>query len=118
VTLLARSDAAKDVEILALRHEVSVLLRYTGDPTPEADLARPRHPERAGQTPLSPPALLILVVVGMPVGGAAGRRRLRRSRAGQPVWSASDVRSGSGTHGPEFLAPTAVSAFRPRTAPQ
>ena len=103
MTLLARSDAAKDVEILALRHEISVLLRY--NPTPEADLARPRHPERAEQTPTVTPALLILVVVGMPVGGSAGRRRLRRSRAGQPVWSASDVRSASGTHRPEFLAP-------------
>jgi hypothetical protein len=32
VTLLARSDAAKDVEILVLRHEVAVLHRHTPRP--------------------------------------------------------------------------------------
>ena len=32
VTLLARSDAAKDVEILVLRHEVAVLRRHTPRP--------------------------------------------------------------------------------------
>ena len=35
LALLARSDAAKDVEILVLRHEVAVLRRH--QPAPEAD---------------------------------------------------------------------------------
>jgi putative transposase len=34
LTLLARSDAAKDVEILILRHEVAVLRRHQPRPTP------------------------------------------------------------------------------------
>jgi putative transposase len=40
LALLARSDAAKDIEILALRHEVAVL-RPTQPPA-EADLATAR----------------------------------------------------------------------------
>jgi putative transposase len=41
LALLARSDAAKDVEILMLCHEVAVLRRT--NPPPSADLARPRR---------------------------------------------------------------------------
>jgi hypothetical protein len=37
LALFARSDAAKDMEILVLRHEVTVLRRH--HPAPEADLA-------------------------------------------------------------------------------
>ena len=77
-----------------------------------ADLARPHHPERAEQTPTVTPLLLIFVVVGLPVGGAAGRRRLRRSgrsaglecqcraqrfwhpQAGVPGTRSCDARSG------------------------
>jgi hypothetical protein len=33
LALLARSDATKDVEILALRHEVAVLRRHNPHPT-------------------------------------------------------------------------------------
>src|ERR1035437_7967413 len=53
LALLARSDASKDVEILALRHEVAVIRRSVGPPA--AGLGRPRRDRRAGaaaaQTP-------------------------------------------------------------------
>ena len=44
VALLARSDTAKDVEILVLRHEIAVLRRQV---TPETGLGRPRCDHRA-----------------------------------------------------------------------
>jgi putative transposase len=43
---LARSDAAKDVEILVLRPEVAVLRRHH---PPQADLARPPRAQRPEQ---------------------------------------------------------------------
>jgi hypothetical protein len=45
---LARSHAAKNVEILVLRHEVAVLSRQ---PTPDANVGRPGVPQRLGQVP-------------------------------------------------------------------
>ena len=54
LALLARSDAAKDVEILVLRHEVAVLRRH--QPTPDADLGRPRRAQRAEQAATRPAA--------------------------------------------------------------
>ena len=53
LVLLARSDAAKDVEILALRHEVAVLRLTNARPTP-TELARPRRAERAEQAAACP----------------------------------------------------------------
>ena len=47
LVLLARSDAAKDVEILVLRHEVAVLRR--GNPRPTLTWVDTRVPQRAGQ---------------------------------------------------------------------
>ncbi len=47
LTLLSRSDAVKDVEILVLRHEVAVLRRH--NPRPTLTWARPRRPQRTEQ---------------------------------------------------------------------
>lgn len=49
LALVARSDVAKDVEILVLRHEVAVLRRH---------VARPR-PDRADRAMLAAPARLL-----------------------------------------------------------
>ena len=49
LALLARSDAAKDVEILTLRHEVAVLRRTNpGQGLPGSRRRRQRHPNRHG----------------------------------------------------------------------
>src|SRR5271156_6692260 len=57
LALLARSDRAKDAEILILRHQVAVLQRQVK--TPEAVLGRPDNPVLAGPAAApqpSPPA--------------------------------------------------------------
>ena len=104
MTLLARSDAAKDLEILAQQHEVSMLL--WDNPTPEADLARPRHPERAEQTPF-----VTLGPVDLGCGGHAGGRR-----GGSPAAAeAGQVsRFGVPMTCAAFLAATGQSSWHPQ----
>src|SRR3954453_22405627 len=59
LALLARSDTAKDAEILTLRHEVAVLRRTS--PSPEDVVARPRRAQRADQAAAHPAALDIVL---------------------------------------------------------
>jgi len=59
------------------------------NPTPEAELARPRHPELAEQTPTVSPSPVDTLLwwacrwAARRVAGGCG------GRAGQPIWSAS-----------------------------
>jgi hypothetical protein len=55
LALLARSDTAKDAEILTPRHEVAVLPRT--NPRPKMSWLRPRRPQRAQQTAARPAAV-------------------------------------------------------------
>ena len=71
--LLARSDAAKDVEILTLRHEVAVLRRTNA--RPHADLARPRPAQRADQATADPSAPTAARVTPNPAALARPARR-------------------------------------------
>src|SRR5262249_53326807 len=111
LVLLARSDAAKDTEILVLRHEVVVLRRQAARPGPDwadravlAALARllPRH-LRLHRT-VTPGTLLAWH--RRPVTKRCGRTRTRRDGRRSPIRS---VRSWSSWRGRSRAGDTCAS---------
>ena len=95
LALLARSDAAKDVEILVLRHEVAVLSRT--NIRPALPVARPCRAQRVEQTAarrVAPGA------AGVPPNPAALARSARRPPLDLPAPTASPTTHRTGDPGP------------------